>query len=389
MNPPRVVVAMSGGVDSAVAAGLLARQGYEVIGITMRLWTRDDPQAPRHRRRCCSVEDTDDARDAAQALGIPHYVLNLERQFQESVVDYFCREYERGRTPNPCLACNDRVKFRELLARALALDAEFLATGHYARIDSPDANRYRLLRAADDGKDQSYVLFTLDQAQLSRLLLPIGHHRKEEVRRLAADMGLPVADKPDSADICFIPDNDYRSFIAEHLDRSEGVVDGADGRVVGRHQGVADFTVGQRRALGVALGEKRFVTGIDPGRSLVTIGPEADLLSDQLWAEDVSWVSGEPPPPGAAVEAKIRYRTPAAPAEVHPDGRSVRVLFAQAQRAVTPGQAVVFYRGEEVLGGGIIARSARSGRIQGNGEGADPGDRFANGGLGSTTDPAD
>jgi tRNA-specific 2-thiouridylase len=358
---------MSGGVDSAVAAGLLARQGYEVIGVTMRLWTLEDPDAPRHRRHCCSAEDTDDARDAAQALRIPHYVLNLERQFQELVVDYFCREYQRGRTPNPCLACNEHVKFQALLARALALEADFLATGHYARVDPPKAGRSRLLRAVDHEKDQSYVLFMLDQARLARLLLPIGDYRKEEVRRLATEMGLPVADKAESADICFIPNNDYRSFIAGRLGPSEGEIRDADGRVVGRHQGVASFTVGQRRGLGVALGEKRFVTAIDPGRSLVTIGGEADLLADQLWAEDVSWVAGEPPPPGAAVEAKIRYRTPAAPARVYPEGGGARVLFGRPQRAITPGQAVVFYRGEEVVGGGIIARSSRSDGDRGNG----------------------
>jgi tRNA-specific 2-thiouridylase len=366
MKRSRVIVAMSGGVDSAVAAGLLARQGYEVIGVTMRLWTLEDPQAPRHRRRCCSVEDSEDAREAAQALGIPYYVLNLERDFQESVVDYFLREYQRGRTPNPCLACNEHVKFRSLLARALALEADFLATGHYARIDCSNG-RYRLLRAVDDDKDQSYVLFTLDQAQLSRLLFPIGHHRKEEVRRLAAEMGLPVADKPDSADICFIPDNDYRSFIAGRLGQCEGEIRDAGGRVVGRHQGVAAFTVGQRRGLGVALGERRFVSAIDPGRSLVIIGSEEDLLADQLWAEDVNWVAGEPPPSGTAVEAKIRYRTPAALAEVHPEGDGARVLFRRPQRAITPGQAVVFYQGEEVVGGGIIARTGRPDESRGDG----------------------
>jgi tRNA-specific 2-thiouridylase len=357
---------MSGGVDSAVAAGLLARQGYEVIGVTMRLWTLDDPDAPRHRRACCSVEDTDDAREAAQALGMPHYVLNLERQFQESVVDYFCREYQRGRTPNPCLACNEHVKFKALLSRAVALEADFLATGHYARIDHV-IGRYRLLRAVDGEKDQSYVLFMLGQAQLPRLLFPIGQHRKAEVRRLAADMGLPVAEKPESTDICFIPDNDYRAFIASRLGPQAGDIRDGEGRIVGRHQGVAAFTVGQRRGLGVAIGERRFVTAIDPAHNLVTIGPEEELLSDELSAEDVAWVAGQPPPPGAAIEAKIRYRTPAAPAELHPEGADVRVLFREPQRAITPGQAVVFYQGEEVVGGGIIARSGRSDERRGNG----------------------
>jgi tRNA-specific 2-thiouridylase len=248
----------------------------------------------------------------------------------------------------------------------VALEADFLATGHYARVDHT-GGRYRLLRAVDDNKDQSYVLFTLGQTQLSRLLFPIGHHRKEEVRRLAAEMELPVAGKPESADICFIPDNDYRSFIVGRLGRSEGEIRDAGGRVVGRHQGVAAFTVGQRRGLGVATGERRFVTAIDPARNLVTIGPEDDLLAGELWAEDMRWVAGEPPRPGTAVEAKIRYRTPAAPAEVHPQGSGARVLFQRPQRAVTPGQAVVFYEGEEVLGGGAIAWSGRAQGSRGNG----------------------
>jgi len=366
MKRSRAVVAMSGGVDSAVAAGLLARQGYEVIGVTMRLWTLDDPKAPRHRRHCCSVEDTDDAREAAQALGIPHYMLNLEREFQGSVLDYFCREYQRGRTPNPCLACNEHVKFNALLSRTLALEADFLATGHYARVDRVDGS-YRLLRAVDGEKDQSYVLFMLGQTQLSRLLFPIGHHRKAEVRRLAAEMGLPVAEKPESADICFIPDNDYRSFLARRLGPQAGDIRDSAGRIVGRHDGVAAFTIGQRRGLGVAAGERRFVTAIDAVRNLVTIGPEEDLLSDELWAEDVRWVDGRPPPVGTAVEAKIRYRTPAAPAELYPQGEGARVLFRELQRAITPGQAVVFYRGEEVVGGGIIARSGRSNGSRRNG----------------------
>jgi tRNA-specific 2-thiouridylase len=357
---------MSGGVDSAVAAGLLVRQGYEVIGVTMRLWTVEQPDLPVHHRRCCSVEDTDDARAAAQALGIPHYVLNLEREFQERVVDYFCAEYQRGRTPNPCLACNEHVKFSSLLARALALDAHYLATGHYARVRRVDGE-HRLLRAVDRDKDQSYVLFTLGQEELSRLLLPVGEHRKAEVRRLAAEMRLPLADKPDSADICFIPANDYRSFLAQRSPQTEGQIVDVEGRPVGRHQGVAGFTIGQRRGLGASFGERRFVTQIDPARNVVTIGSEDDLRSDSLWAEGVTWVSGRPADPQTPVEAKIRYRTPASPATVYPNGAGAEVRFETPQRAITPGQAVVFYRGEQVLGGGIIASSGRNGRRPGAG----------------------
>lgn len=349
----RVIVAMSGGVDSAVAAGLLVRQGYEVVGVTMRLYTQEDPDAPVGRRRCCAVEDIDDARQAADALGIPHYVLNMEAEFGRQVVDYFVDEYRRGRTPNPCLACNQHVKFRSLLSRAIALDADFLATGHYARIVR-NTGRYALLKANDREKDQSYVLYTLGQAELARTLFPIGDYTKPQVRSLAAEMGLPVADKPDSADICFIPDGDYRRFLEGRVPQRPGELLDREGRVVGRHAGVAAFTIGQRRGLGVALGEKRFVTAIDPARNIVTIGPEQDLLSRALVAEHVCWVDG---PPAAAFQAevKVRYRTPPSPAWVQPQGgHAARVVFDRPQRAITPGQAAVFYQGDTVLGGGTI-----------------------------------
>ena len=354
MSRQRVIVAMSGGVDSAVTAGLLSREGYEVVGITMRLWTQEDPLAPRYQRRCCAAEDIDDARAAADALGIPHYVLNMEEEFGAKVVDYFVAEYRRGRTPNPCLPCNEHIKFRHLLARATALDAGYLATGHYARIDRRDGS-YRLLRSHDPEKDQSYVLYMLGQQELARLLFPIGGYRKGETRRLAREMGLPVAEKPDSADICFLPTEDYRDFIAERVPQEEGVVRDRDGQEVGRHRGVAGFTIGQRRGLGVALGEKRYVTGIDPELNVITIGSQDDLLSNSLTAEAVRWVAGEPPAEEFEADVKIRYRTPAQPAQVQLTEEGVQVRFRQPQRAVTPGQAVVFYHSDEVLGGGIIA----------------------------------
>src|SRR6476661_5174738 len=247
MSKQRVIVAMSGGVDSAVAAGLLVHQGYEVVGVTMRLWSREDGEARLHQKRCCGVEDIDDARAATEVLGIPHYVMNLEEDFNRSVVDYFVAEYARGRTPNPCLACNERVMRDE-------------AGSH-------------LLRAEDDSKDQSYVLYTLGRQELDRLFFPVGDYPKTDTRRLAREMGLPVHDKPDSAAICFVPGNDYRAFLAERLPQTPGDIVDLDGAVVGQHAGVAGYTIGQRKGIG-AFGEKRFVTSIDPQLNLVTIGDE-------------------------------------------------------------------------------------------------------------------
>jgi tRNA-specific 2-thiouridylase len=368
MKQKRVVVAMSGGVDSAVAAGLLARDGYDVIGITMRLWTLEDPDAPRSNKRCCSVEDTDDARRAADTIGIPHYVLNMEREFHDRVIDYFVAEYGRGRTPNPCLACNEHVKFRALLDRAIALDADYLATGHYARIDAAplheegeldgEGARFRLRRAVDDTKDQSYVLYTLGQAELAKTLFPVGARTKQDIRALARAMRLDLAEKPDSADICFVPDGDYRAFVASRLVQTAGAIQDGSGARIGTHDGIAGYTVGQRRGLGIATGEKRFVTGIDAAANVITIGDERDLLSGALTAENVNWVAAVPAAPIRA-EVKIRYRTPAAPATVFPlGGRTARVEFDTPQRAITPGQAAVFYDGDEVLGGGAIERNA-------------------------------
>jgi tRNA-specific 2-thiouridylase len=358
MARKRVIVAMSGGVDSAVAAGLLVRQGYEVVGITMRLWSRDDPEGRLHQKRCCGVEDTDDARAVAEVLGIPHYVMNLEEEFGRRVVDYFISEYEHGRTPNPCLACNEHVKFRTLLDRAVAMDADYLATGHYARVRR-EGDCFSLLRAEDDAKDQSYVLYTLKQDELSRLLFPVGDFVKTDTRRLAQEMGLALHDKPDSAEICFVPGNDYRSFLAERLPRKPGAIVDSGGAVVGRHEGVAGYTIGQRKGIG-AFGGKRFVTGIDSERNLITIGDDDDLFSDRLWAENLSWVDGGPPAGEFRALVKVRYKSPVVPAIVRViDGR-IDVEFEHPLRAITPGQAAVIYDADRVLGGGVITRAARS-----------------------------
>jgi tRNA-specific 2-thiouridylase len=346
---------MSGGVDSSTAAALLVRQGYEVSGVTMRLWTPENPDALVDFRRCCSPQEIEDARTVCQALGIPHRVLNFEPEFASAVVDYFCQEYLRGHTPNPCLACNQHIKFRLLLPKALALGADYLATGHYCRIVSGD-HGHELWRARDEGKDQSYVLYMLGQEELARLLFPLGDYTKGEVRRMAAEMGLPVASKTDSADICFLPRGGYRAFLAERFPQRPGDIVDSDGRIVGRHEGIGGYTVGQRRGLPARGGrEPLYVLSLDPLTNSVIAGSEHELLSDVLWADKLSFVSGQAPQGSLAVEAKIRYRSQAAPAllALH-DGRA-EVRFERPQRAITPGQAVVFYQGEKVLGGGIIA----------------------------------
>ncbi len=351
----RVIVAMSGGVDSSVAALLLKEQGFEVIGVTMRLWTVERDDLPALSKRCCSVEDVEDARRVCQTIGAPHYVLNFEREFQKHVVDYFCQEYDRGRTPHPCLACNDKIKFDFLLRRAMFLDADYIATGHYARIRRNGAGS-RLLKAVGAGKDQSYVLFTLTQPELARLLLPIGEYPKNDIRRLAAEAGLPVADKPDSQEICFIPDGDYRKFVGERALPRPGQMVDSGGKVLGGHPGVHFFTVGQRRGLGLPgnTGSPMYVVKIDPETDQVTLGAENELYRESLWASRLNFTSGQSPNAPLEVEAKIRYKASQSAATLLAGDEWAEVRFREPQRAVTPGQAVVFYQGDELVGGGII-----------------------------------
>jgi tRNA-specific 2-thiouridylase len=348
-----VVVAMSGGVDSSAGAAILKREGYEVIGVTMRLWTEGNGNSPAPHRRCCSLEEVEDARRVCQVLDIPFYVLNFEPQFRTYVVDYFCQEYLRGRTPNPCLACNRWIKFDFLLNRALTLGANYLATGHYARIERHNES-YRLLKGIDSAKDQSYVLYNLGQKELKHLLFPLGMYTKSEARRIAQEAGLPVWDKTESQEICFVTSGDYQHFLSERSLTQPGDIVDTEGKVLGRHSGIGFYTVGQRRGLGLASREPRYVLSIDPEKNSVVVGTNEQLLRSELIASEVSYVSGEPPQEPMDVTAKIRYKSPEERAMLYPQGRQARLVFEEAQRAITPGQAVVFYRDDVVLGGGII-----------------------------------
>ena len=363
MSVQKILVAMSGGVDSSVAAFLLKKAGYDVVGVTMRLWSDEDTGASPHNRRCCSAEDTLDAREAAAVIGIPHYVINFEREFQRDVIDYFVGEYRRGRTPHPCIACNDRIKFDPLLRRAEAIGAAYLASGHYARVEDRGGKR-RLLTAADPEKDQSYVLYGLQQAVLQRLLFPVGGYSKHEIRGIARQASLPLADKPDSQDICFIPSGDYRSFVGKQAETTPGSIVDTSGRVLGEHQGIELFTVGQRRNLNLPSSTPKYVVAIDAASATVVVGESDEVYADSLSAEGVSYVSGLEPAAPFEAEVKYRYKSARAAATVFPDGRRARIVFAEPQRALTPGQAAVFYQGDEVIGGGVIDRVATRTRAQ-------------------------
>jgi tRNA-specific 2-thiouridylase len=348
----RVLLAMSGGIDSSVSALLLLRAGHDVVGVFMRHGVRSEPSARPGKQGCCSVEDAWDARRVADRLGIPFYSLNFEESFGR-IVDYFVSEYDRGATPNPCIVCNRDLKFGRLFEYAGAVAAEFIATGHYARVERR-GDRWTLLRGRDARKDQSYVLFPLGQRELARLMFPVGDLEKPEVRRLAAGAGLLVADKPESQEICFVPDDDHRRLLKERLgDRvREGEFRTSDGRVVGRHGGHQLFTIGQRKGLGAAFGRPMYVVAIEPATNTVVLS-EDDPRRAELFVRGVNWVSTGAREGEAVV--KIRYGHAGAPARVEPlEGARARVVFAEPQRAVTPGQAAVFYDGDAVLGGGWI-----------------------------------
>lgn len=361
MARQRVVAAMSGGVDSSIAAALLKQQGYEVIGITMQIWTK--PVAGLNGEQsgsCCSVSAIGDARSVADKLQIPHYVLDFREQFQREVVDYFCREYAFGRTPNPCIVCNRQLKFRYLLDKALSLGAAYVATGHYARLrHDSDRNRFVLLAAKDKGKDQSYALYGLNQYQLAHTLFPLGELTKEETRAMASHLNLAVARKKDSQEICFVSDDDYRGFLRNRIPTAikPGFFFDIKGQVLGEHQGLPFYTVGQRRHLGIASSKRLYVVDIDPKRNAVILGEEKELWRSQIQVEKVNWTSI--PPPGDPVDAMVRVRYRGTPyrARVLPEGEfAAKVKFLEPARAPAPGQAAVFYDNEEVLGGGIIVK---------------------------------
>ena len=356
----KVVVGMSGGVDSSVAAFLLKEQGYDVIGVTMQIWQEEDAQAVEREGGCCGLRAVDDARRVAEQLEIPYYVMNFRKEFKEHVIDYFVREYRQGRTPNPCIACNRYVKWKSLLCRSLAIGADYIATGHYAQIARLENGRYAVRKSEAAKKDQTYALYNLTQEQLARTLFPVGAYEKEKVREIARQAGLNVAAKPDSQEICFVPDNDYAAFIRREtgVQEPEGNFVTADGRVLGRHKGISHYTVGQRKGLQLALGRPVFVTEIRPAANEVVIGDNEDLMQTELVAEHMNYMAADRLCAGERMQAKIRYSHAGAPCEildVSENGDCVRIRFAEPVRAITPGQAVVFYDGDYVLGGGTIA----------------------------------
>lgn len=356
----RVIIGMSGGVDSSVAAYLLKEQGYEVIGVTMKLRNNEDFEEDSGSDSCCSLSSVEDARRVCDNLGIPFYVMNFTEIFEQKVVNYFIDEYFKGRTPNPCIACNKYVKFDALLKKAAALEAKYVATGHYARIlYDKNLDRYLIKKSATAAKDQTYVLYNLVQSQLEHILMPLGDYKKEETRRIAAKLNMGVADKPDSQEICFVEDNDYGKFLEQKRgkDIKSGQFVDTKGNVLGKHKGIVHYTVGQRKGLGIALGKPMFVVDIIPEKNQIVLGEENEVFKKELTAINMNFLPFDKLQNPMRVKAKIRYSAKESEAWVIPIGENrTKLIFDEAQRAITPGQAVVLYQDDYLIGGGVILK---------------------------------
>ena len=362
--PPKVLVLMSGGVDSSTAAAILSEQGLDIVGITMKVW--DDAGAEEDEEpenRCCSLADVEDARRICARLNVPHYVSNAKAAFRKHVVDPFCNEYIIGRTPNPCIVCNTEIKFRLMLKKARALGAEHVATGHYARIErDEETGRMLLLKGRDHSKDQSYFLYDLTQRQLEHIMFPLGELTKTQVRKRARELGLAVAQKPESQEICFVPGGDYRELLEQTMPerlRPGAIVD-VEGKKLGEHKGIAYYTIGQRRGLGISHPRPLYVVGFDLEKDAVIVGTSEHLWSGELVAENVRLISIKKLQEPMRIKARIRYNQKETPATLTPlEGGAVRVRFDEPQRAITPGQATVFYDGDVVVGGGVIGDAGK------------------------------
>ena len=345
-----------------MAACLLKEQGYDVIGVTMQIWQEEQPQQVSNQGGCCGLTAVDDARRVAEVLDIPYYVMNFRQEFQKKVIDYFVEEYLHGRTPNPCIACNRYVKWESLLQRSLEIGADYIATGHYARVEVLPNGRYAIRNSVTASKDQTYALYNLTQSQLAHTLMPVGDYTKEEIRKIAQEHYLPVAHKADSQDICFVPDGNYAKFIEQHACKTypEGDFVDVHGNVLGRHKGIIRYTIGQRKGLGLALKEPMYVMDVDIEKNQVVLGRNEDLFSKRLVADDVNLISIGHIDTPIRVTAKVRYRHTEAPATVNPlpDGK-IEVIFNEPQRAITKGQAVVLYDGDIVVGGGTICETEK------------------------------
>lgn len=360
MARKKVVIGMSGGVDSSVAAYLLQKDGFEVIGVTMQIWQDEETALQEESGGCCGLSAVDDARRVANSLDIPYYVMNFKNEFKCAVIDYFAEEYLKGQTPNPCIACNRYVKWESLLKRSLDIGADYIATGHYARVVQLENGRYALKKSATADKDQTYALYNLTQYQLAHTLMPVGEYTKDEIRKIAQDINLRVANKPDSQEICFIPDNDYAKFITDYTGETpqEGNYVTPDGKVIGKHKGIIHYTVGQRKGLNLAMGHPVFVLEIRPETNEVVIGNADDVFSNKLFAGNLNFMAIEDLVGEMRVDAKIRYSHKGSKCTIRRVAEDViECIFDEPQRAITPGQAVVFYDGDYVVGGGTILRT--------------------------------